>query len=182
MPCGTSHVISLCFEELPLILTYCFLLSWYDLNHYNDSPLIPQCSSFLRSISWFSVSKALAKFRKIEHAFSRFSIAFIMYTYKFNPACSVDFSFREGELFFSQQSLDTSYQLLVPSHQLLVTSYQSLVTSYQLLITSYHYQPLVCQSLVASYQSLVTSYSSMKFMRYENLFPKHLLVNAFAMI
>ena len=157
MPCGTSHVISLCFEELPLILTYCFLLSRYDLNHYNDSPLIPQCSSFLRSISWFAVSKALAKFRKIEHVFSRFSIAFIMYTYRFNPACSVDFSFREGELFFSHQSLVTSYKLLVPSHQLLVTSYQLLVTSHQLLVTNQQLPLLASGLLVTSCQLLVTS-------------------------
>ena len=84
----------------------------------------------------------------------------------------------------SYQSLFTSYQSLVTSHQLLVTSYQLLDTSYLLLVISHwllvtNHQLLL---LAAGYQSLVANYSSMKFVRYQNLFPKKLIFNKFAMM
>ena len=59
--CGTPYIIYFLLDWHLFTVVNCILLFRYDWNQLLVIPLIPWCSSFLRSVSWFTVSKAFHK-------------------------------------------------------------------------------------------------------------------------
>ncbi len=64
-PCGTPDVIVSDSDLFWLIWTYCFLSVKYDVNQHKALTLNLYCLSFLNNKSWFTMSNALPRSRKI---------------------------------------------------------------------------------------------------------------------
>ena len=84
----------LIFLKIPIPLcNFLFVWSACFSQVSTESKYIPRYLMILNNISWFTVSKALAKFRNIEKALCFFSIACIMLDWRSIVVCSIDLPF-----------------------------------------------------------------------------------------